>query len=424
MIQKIKGTRDFYPEDMKKRQWLLETTRQTLETFGYDEYMSPILESMDLYSAKSSPEIIERQSYTLTDRSDKTLVLRPEMTPSLARMVATKQNELPKIIRWYSFPDCWRYEAPQKGRLRNFIQINVDLLGSDTAEADTEVIEIATEILRSLGIELKNITIKINDRKIVTNIFDSLGIPKEIQMNIISILDEKDKLEMIEFQNKLKECGLTKETIQELDETFANPQKILSENTEATRLKGIMNTLKSLNFPCTFVFEPTLARGFSYYTGIVFEIVESSGTFKRAIFGGGRYDNLLESVGGKPMSGIGFGVSDVVLETVLKEQNKEMPYTEKNSCIVIPFSENETQFIPNIQKQLRGNTIRTLCALPPYEIKKQLKLASDLKINYAILVMPEEIKNNMLVVKNMKNGEQKIIKIKNILQSIQNIQEN
>ena len=418
MIKKIKGTRDFYPADMKKRQYILGKTEEVLVSFGYQEYAAPILEPMELYAAKSSVEIIEKQSYTLTDRSGNTLVLRPELTPSLARMVAAKQNELPSLLRWYSFPDCWRYEAPQKGRLRNFIQINVDLLGSDSIEADAEIVDIGMKVLDRIGIDMNAIEVRINDRRLLCSLLTDLGINESIQNSVISIIDEKNKLSQEKYEEKLMALSVPLSTIKEMDTILSNPEKILAENPAAARLRETISQLTALPQSCRIIFDPGLARGFSYYTGIIFEYYDVSGDFKRAVCGGGRYDNLLSAVDGKPMSGVGFAVSDIVIETVLAEQKIETVIPEKISCSVIPYSNAEKTIATSIANTLRDAGIPTLTALPPYTMKKQLKIASEQNVTYVILLMPDEIKNKQVILRNMKTGEQCIVDVENIINSL------
>jgi histidyl-tRNA synthetase len=412
IIQRVKGTRDFYPEDFRKQEWLISQMKKVLYSYGYEEYTAPILESMELFAAKSSVEIVEKQSYVLRDRSDEQLVLRPEMTPSLARMVAAKQYELPSVLRWFSVPECWRYEAPQKGRLRNFVQLNVDLLGSESVLADKEIIDIAIRILESLGIDLKTITVRISDRVLMGEIFSSLNIEQEKQKYVFSVLDKKDKITEEVFVSLLKELCLTDDTIATLKGILSNPEQVLETYESANSLKDLLQTFKEEK--CRVVFDPTIARGFSYYTGTVFEIFQTGTAFKRAIFGGGRYSNLLEDVGGKPMSGIGFGVSDVVLEAVLKEEGREITSKRKLLTMVIPFSEAEEAVARQIEKTLRIKGVSVVSSLPPYIMKKQLKLASDFGVTQVILILPDELKRGMVVIKNMESGEQQIIKIDSI----------
>ncbi len=412
IIQRVKGTRDFYPEDFRKQEWLIGQMKQVLYRYGYEEYTAPILEPMELFAAKSSVEIVEKQSYVLRDRSDEQLVLRPEMTPSLARMVAEKQYELPSILRWFSVPECWRYEAPQKGRLRNFVQLNVDLLGSESVLADKEIIDIAIRILESLGIDLKTITVRISDRAVMEEVFSSLNIKKEKQKDVFSILDKKDKIAEEVFASLLKELNLTDGTITALKGILSNSEQVLEAYESASSLKDLLQSFKEEK--CRVVFDPTIARGFSYYTGTVFEIFQTGTSFKRAIFGGGRYSNLLEDVGGKPMSGVGFGVSDVVLEAILKEEGREITSKKKPLTIVIPFSEAEEVVTKQIEKTLRIKGVAVISSLPPYVMKKQLKLASDVGVTQVILVLPDELKQGMVVLKNMETGEQQAIEIDSI----------
>ena len=396
-IQSLKGTRSLYPKDFRARRALVEGCKDALERFGYEEYEAPILEPLALYEAKSSAEIIERQSYTFTDRGGNRVVVRPELTPSFARMVANKQSELPSLIRWYSFADCWRYERPQKGRTRNFLQLNVDFLGSDSVEADVEIIDVAFSILQSAGIDMSKIKMQINDRSSFDGVCKTLKIKEEDKNQFLTLLDSRQKISEERFLSEIRILN---------PEVCVNDLKYLGEIKASDRLNAVMESVSQLGWT-QLVYSPELTRGFSYYTGIVFEVVETSGQFRRAIFGGGRYGNLLESVGGKPASGVGFGVSDVALLTALKTQKIEVPTVCPQTVFVIPFSQKEQQVANKISKQLREKGKRVIGAVPPFELKKQLALANRLLVSDVVMVMPDELKRNEVLWKNLKTGEQR-----------------
>lgn len=416
-IQPLKGTRDFYPEDMARREALLSPVRKTIESYGYLPYEAPLLEPLALYAAKSSAEIVERQSYVFEDRGGDRLVLRPEMTPSLARLIAAKQRELPSIIRWYSFPECWRYERPQKGRLRNFLQINVDLIGSDTAEADTELLDLALRMVRSLGTDMSKIELRLNDRRLLEEWLTVSGFSPETWSAVLSLLDARDKMEPAAFQTELEKFG-TAAAAQALINLLATPLEKMLNSPTSERLRMVMNALNDLGWGACVKIDPTIIRGFTYYTGLVFELYETSGTFRRAIFGGGRYDKLVEAVGGSPVSGIGFGVSDVSLEEMLSAQNIQLLPTTSTRVVVIPFSEAEASFASECLTLLRGGGITAERALPPYDLKKQLKLAGKLNATWAVLIFPDEAKAGNVMVRNLVTGDQQTIKISELPKTI------
>ncbi len=403
-IQSLKGTRNLYPKEMRERNVITNACREVLERAGYEEYEAPILEPMSLYEAKSSAEIIERQSYVFTDRGGEKIVVRPELTPSFARMVANKQRELPPLIRWFSFADCWRYERPQKGRTRNFLQLNVDFLGSDSIEADVETIDLALSLLKASGIDMGNVEMKVNDRKLFDDVCAKLNITSEQKSQFLTLLDERDKLTEDEFFAKLQTINISL-TLADLD--------ILNNLQPSQRLIDVIEGAKQLGWD-QISYDANLMRGFSYYTGIVFEVIETSGSFKRAIFGGGRYDNLLEAMGGSSVSGIGFAVSDVALLAALETQNKTVTAPNQEKTFIIPFSEKEILAANTVAHQLRTTGKTVLVAVPPYDFKKQLTIANRLGAKTVILVTPEELISGNVIVKDMETGEQKTISIKEI----------
>lgn len=410
LIQPLKGTRDFYPEDMKKRRSLLDNLRKTIELYGYEEYDAPLLESFDLYAAKSSPEIIERQSYVFEDRGGDRIVVRPEMTPSIARMIAAKQRELPSILRWYSFPECWRYERPQKGRLRNFLQVNVDLIGSDSVEADVEAIDLALSMIRGLGVDMSKIEVRINDRRLLEGWLIDAGVNDEKKTDVLSLLDEKDKLEPEIFRARFIElCG--PEAADMLIQKLGLTPEALRTEEKALRLCETQERLVSLGWENNVKIDATVIRGFTYYTGVVFEVYETSGQFRRAIFGGGRYDQLVEAVGGSPVSGVGFAVSDVSLQELLATQNKEIIGTKNNAVMLIPFSDEQSPEQVKLSNLLRTDGIATMISFPPYGFSPQLKLAQRKGVRIAVLLAPEELKVGQVLVRDLQTGTQKSVSI-------------
>src|SRR5512142_672469 len=208
LIQPVKGTRDFYPEQMAVRTWLYETARSVAESFGYQEYEAPILESLDLYAAKSGEELVKKQSYVFTDRGGSEITLRPELTPSLARMIAAKQNELAYPVRWWSFGPFWRYEQPQKGRTREFFQWNADIIGVSSPEADAELIAVAATFLRSVGLTPERATIFVNNRRLMESEFDALGMVTEKRLDVSNLIDRRSKMEPVKWDEYALEIGL------------------------------------------------------------------------------------------------------------------------------------------------------------------------------------------------------------------------
>lgn len=400
-IAALRGTRSLYPGDMRKLRGFTDACRGVLEKAGYEEYEAPILEPMALYEAKSSAEIVERQSYVFEDRGGEKIVVRPELTPSLARMVAEKQRELPPLLRWFSFADCWRYERPQKGRSRNFLQLNVDFLGSDSVEADVEAIDLALSLVEAAGMNMEKVELRVNDRASFDVICATLGVDDAQKGKFLTLLDERDKLKEEEFLMQLKAIN-EKIGIEDL--------QCIDEMTMSERLVAIMNGVEKLGWT-QLVYDPKLIRGFSYYTGMVFEVFETSGEYRRAVFGGGRYNNLLEAVGGRPMSAVGFAVSDVSFFAALEAQGRGGNDEVADKTLVIPFSLDEVAVAGQIARKLRSEGRTIIVAVPPYDLKKQLTMANRIGASKVIIVAPEELKNGKMIEKNMVTGEQEVVNI-------------
>jgi len=292
-IQTVKGTREFYPEQMFLRNYLFEKVRCASQVFGYQEYDGPFIEPIDLYAAKSGEELVKKQSFTFEDRGGDLVTLRPELTPSLARMIAAKQNELAYPVRWWSFGPFWRYEQPQKGRSREFFQWNIDIIGVNSPEADAELIAVGATFLRSVGLTPERAQISVNNRRLMTAQFDKLGIPAEKRLDVSNLIDRRSKMEPAKWDAYAIELGLTQPQLDGLKNTV-NDFDLWKQSDELTRTFAALEALGVKEY---VKFDLNIVRGLLYYTGTVFEAFDTSGSLKRSLFGGGRYDNLMEDVG-------------------------------------------------------------------------------------------------------------------------------
>ncbi|MGB9706834.1 MAG: histidine--tRNA ligase [Microgenomates group bacterium] len=404
-FQLVKGFRDFYPADLTARSWLFGKMRQVSQKFGYQEYEGPCLEPLDLYAAKSGEELVRQQTFVLTTKSKEKLALRPELTPTLARMVAQKQADLPKPIRWFSIGPRWRYEKPQKGRTREFYQWDVDLLGIESPEADAEIIAIAAEFLKSVGLTPAQVVIKVNNRRLMEEKLSFIEIPPKKVPEIFRAVDKKEKMPESKWTAWLKEIGLNELQIKDLkgilkDKDFAG---------ESKELTALFSTLSDMGVAEFVEFDPTVVRGLDYYTGTVFEARDREGEF-RAILGGGRYDNLVEVVGGPKIPGVGFAAGDKVIEEVLRKFKKWPALTPvPTKVLVTVFDESLYRDSLKIARQLREAGIETELYLTPDKLDKQLKYADRQKIPFAIIIGPEEGESNVVTLKNLKTGKQEKI---------------
>ena len=407
IIPPVKGTRDFYPEDQAFQNWLYSKFKEVAELFGFQEYEGPTIESLDLYAAKSGEELVKRQAFTLKDQSENILALRPEMTPTLARMVAQKAGELTFPVKWFNFGRRFRYEKPQKGRSREFFQWDVDILGPENLEADAEVIAIAATLFQKLGLTPQEVRIKINDRKLLQERFLSLQIPEEKMVAAFRLADKKDKVSRMDFIEMAKEEDFSEDQAKGILQILEEKNAFL----DSLWLVKIFELLKRYGVAEYAEYDPSIVRGLEYYTRTVFECWDSRGEF-RAIGGGGRYDNLVESVGGKQkIPGVGIAMGDMVIAEVLRANNKYPSLSvNKTKVLVTVFSPELYDKSLEIADKLREKDINTEVYLDPSaKMEKQLKYADRKAIPYAIIIGPVEAVENTIVIKNMSTGEQKTV---------------
>jgi len=368
-----KGVRDFYPEDMRVRNFIFSKIREVVESFGYEEYDASPLEPAELYEGKTSDEIVREQTYTFTDRGDRRVTLRPEMTPTVARMVAGKKRELSFPLRWYSIPNLFRYERPQKGRLREHFQLNADIFGSNSIEADIEIISLASEILKSFGAKESNFEIKINDR----------GILKDF---LLKEMNEDEAERELSLMDKGK-------TDRKVDvEMSDNLNRII----EALKSRGIRNV----------EFDQNLVRGFSYYTGTIFEVFDKSEENNRSLFGGGRYDNLTKLFDSEEIPAVGFGMGDVTLRDFLETHNL-LPKNLAKPKLFIGTINTEVEAVSELTKSLRSKSVPVEINISNKKIGDQIKLSEKHGATHIAPIGEEEIKNKKLNVRNLETREEK-----------------
>lgn len=316
----LKGFRDLYPHDKAIQNYIFEKLKETAGLFGFEEYEGPILEPIDIYLGKTSEELIQRQTFQITDKKEKTLVMRPEMTPTLARMIAQKEHELTFPIRLFNLGLRFRYEAPQKGREREFYQADFDLLGANGVLADAEILATAINIFLRFGAKKDDFVVYINSRKIMEQALIKIGLRNEPNspylQDVFSIIDKKEKVKEIDFIQMLKDIGIKENIVTQLLNWFDNP--IEYEN----NFKELLSALESYNLRQYVQISPHIVRGLDYYTDLVFEVKEK-GEMTRSLLGGGRYDNLVENFGAsRKIAGVGFATSDVILWEFLKDSTR------------------------------------------------------------------------------------------------------
>jgi histidyl-tRNA synthetase len=414
-IQPVKGTRDFYPPLMAVRNWIIDGWKRVSLRNGFEEYDGPIFEHLQMYTQKSGQEIVE-QLFSLTDRGGRDLAIRPEITPTLARMVNQQINSLPRPIKWFSVPRLCRAERPQKGRLREFFQWNIDIIGIDSILADAEVIFCAVDYLQEIGLTAKDIVVKISSRKMLAAILHAIGIEEILRDSLYALLDKKTKLPAETFIEMLKEL-LADETQRMAILNLMNCKSIedisgvMQFTDEAKKavdeLKELFNILAVMGIADFCVFDIGIIRGLAYYTGVVFEVYDRSGEL-RAIGGGGRYDNLLHDFGGPSIAATGFGMGDCVLGIVLEEKGLLAPgVTTRKIDYYIAYAGEEflTKAI-EITAGLRRKGFASELSYKGGNLGKQLKAANDSGAKKCIIIGQELINSGEVVLKDLATGEQ------------------
>ena len=416
-IPPVKGTRDFYPPDMARRNWIIDGWKRVSVRNGFEEYDGPIFEYLKMFQIKSGDEIVE-QLFSLTDRGGRELALRPEITPTLARMVNQQINSLSKPIKWFSVPRLFRAERPQKGRLREFFQWNVDIIGVDDVLADAEVIFCALDYLREVGLGAADIVVKISSREMLAALLQSIGVAESELEDLYAVLDKRSRLpgdtfeqmlvEKVPDENKRKKIFelMGVESIEQINDLLDLTDAAKESVDELGRLFELLDVMGVGDY-C--VFDIGIVRGLAYYTGIVYEIYDKSGEL-RAIGGGGRYDNLLKQFGGPAIPATGFGIGDSVLAILLNEKGlleKQLP-SRKLDYFVACVDKVYREAAVKLTMKLRSAGFAANFSYKAAKLSKQLKQASDQNAGKCVII-GDEFRENKLAVKDMASGEQKLV---------------
>ena len=413
-FERLPGFRDFPPEDLAAIRSIFHAWRTVSGRYGFSEYAGPPLEMLDLYVEKSGEEII-RQLYNFADKGQREIALRPEMTPSLARILAGRHRAMAKPIRWFSVPQLFRYERQQRGRLREHFQWNVDIVGEPGVGADVEVLAVALDGLRELGLTEKDIIARVSDRELMTQMFMVLGVLPEKIPTVFAIIDKMERTKVSRSMDRLCDEGRLEREIAEkvieicyVDEIDALRQKFKESSRVIERLDTLeiyLESLVAMGLGPYVQFDPKIVRGLAYYTGIVFEIFDRDGDL-RAICGGGRYDRLLELVGGDPLPAVGFGMGDVVVGELLRIRKLYLSENDKIDLYLVIVGEDQRSLALKIAHNQREKGRTVLYGFRSESMGKQLEAASKTGASQVIILAPEELKRNLVVSKNMETGEQ------------------
>ena len=419
-LQPVKGTRDFFPDEMRLRNWLFEVWRNVSEQAGFEEYDTCVLEHEELYVRKTGDEI-SKQLYSFEDKGGRRLSLRPEMTPSLARLVLQQEKSLSFPIKWFSMPQCFRYERMTKGRRREHFQWNADIIGQHEVVAEAEILMLLISACESMGLSTNDFRVFINDRRIINAILSQINVPQVLHSEVMVIMDKRDKIPPEALSKMLEEMRMTTKQVGQLNEYLSKSDlEELRENLKNTEgieeLQHLMKLMETAGYKNYLQFNISIVRGLSYYTGAVFE-VNSPEKQHRAICGGGRYDSLLSTYGGETVPAVGFGFGDVVVLDVLKELERFPELPRKLDYTIIPFANEQIGTALKIAAELRlqGSTVD--CNFSMKKIKKMMQQAHESGAAKAILLFPDELSDDKVVIRDMQLHEQKPVRITDLFSS-------
>jgi histidyl-tRNA synthetase len=406
--QALPGFREFTPVDLWHRSHIFEKWRSVAARYGFEEYDGPPLEPLELYTAKSGDEIVG-QLYAFKDKGEREVALRPEMTPTLARMVAASAKTLRKPIRWFSIPQLFRYERQQRGRLREHFQLNCDLIGEPGPLGDAEIIALALDVMRAFGLGPQDVRVRLSDRRLLGGILAALELGGDRERLAHQALDKVGRREYGAARQALLDAGAPGQAVKDLESLSS--LKDLSEverryqHADTARLRTVVDALRAMGLGEFVDLDLTIVRGLAYYTETVFELFDAKRSL-RAICGGGRYDNLLEHVGGVPLPAVGFGMGDVVLRELLKDQGLLPDYRPSVDVIVAAVTAEDQPHVLALAHELRDADVRVEYALAELSLAKQLQLANARDARWAVLVGPDERARGEVILKDLAGKRQ------------------
>jgi histidyl-tRNA synthetase len=413
----LPGFRDFYPDDLALRNHIFEIWRAVALRYGFEEYDGPPLEPLDLYTAKSGAEIVQ-QLYAFEDKGGRQVSLRPEMTPTLARMVAARANGLRKPIRWFSIPQLFRYERQQRGRLREHFQLNCDLIGELGPLGDAEIIALAIDIMRALGLTSRDVRVRLSDRRVLSAILAGRGVPPTGLDAAYQFIDKLERLRRDELDRFFADpsvIGSVKVSdleqvahVRGWDALDAELKRNPAAEAVAQPLRAVTAALDAMGLGEFIDLDLSIVRGLAYYTGTVFELFDAGRTL-RAICGGGRYDNLLSALGGVDLPALGFGMGDVVLSELLKERGLASAVSIGLDVFIVAATSEDGPHLLALTHELRDAGLRVEYALSASNMRKQLELADARRARYAVVVGPDERARGEVVLRDLRAKSQRTV---------------
>jgi histidyl-tRNA synthetase len=424
--QPYKGTRDYYPEDKRIQNYIFETWKKTAQSFGYEEYGAPMLEPLEVYAAKSGNELANEQTYSFVDRGDRHVAIRPEMTPSISRMVAARRQELAYPARLFSIANFMRYERPQRGREREFWQLNLDIFGVDSIQAEAEIISFGAKVLKNFGASEDMFVIKINNRAVINVMMhEYLGLDEVQAQLMVKLFDRKNKISNEEFRDQAIDifgveaapAGLKKISELLLAKTIdALPAELL-QSEKLTDVRSLFSKLKAADIT-NAVFDITLMRGLDYYTGTVFEFFDTDPENNRSLFGGGRYDGLVGLFGAEPISAVGMAPGLTTTELFLASHKLLPAFTSTTELYLIVLGENVLDGALTLASKWRDEGLNVEVDITTRKIDKQIKTALKKTIPFMVFIGEEELEKEVYGLKDTKSSDEQKLSFERVVTAV------
>lgn len=420
-----RGTRDFLPAEMSVRTQVFHALYEVIERYGYGRYDGPILEPVEMYEAKSSREIVEQQLYTMTDRGGRRLALRPEMTPSVARIIAGNAGSLQFPVRWYSHPNCHRYERPQRGRVREHWQINVDVFGSDSSAAEIEFFELIHDMMATLGATPDMWVLRVNDRVLLDSMLtDVVGVPADLVRNVSGLVDRWEKYDTDKLAADAAEIGLTDKQFTRLGEVLAAGTAVLDEIPDEVKDRSrLVEVMRDGAARELITYDPLIVRGFDYYTSTVFEVFDQHPDNRRSLFGGGRYENLVGLYSSQRIPGFGFGMGDVTLFDFLDTHGLTPEAQSEVGVVVIPLDAELSGVARQVARSARAAGVRTSTPLDPRKLGKEIQRAVKSGAFAVVIVGSDEVNDGKVIVRDLTTGDQSNVEIDRVGQAVAEVRD-
>jgi histidyl-tRNA synthetase len=424
--QPLPGFRDFYPADLAFRAHIFDTWRAVAARYGLEEWDGPPLEPLELYTAKSGEEIVG-QLYNFIDKGGREVTLRPEMTPTLARMVAAKAGGMKKPIRWFSIGQMFRYERQQRGRLREHFQLNCDLIGEAGPLADAEIIALAIDLVRRFGLGPEDVRVRLSDRRLLTTLLEEFGQTEAQSAVWYQVLDKFLRTPEEVTREKLRTAGVSDAALEGILGFSRHPEweglerragghpRVLSAMQHLMVLK---RTLDQMGVGQFVEFDLTIVRGLAYYTGTVFELFDA-GRSRRALAGGGRYDGLLQLLGGVDLPAVGFAIGDVVLGELLRERGLAPAQSAAIDAFVAGVTPDDQAHVLRVAHDLRDAGVRIEYSLRSEALGKQLKLADARDAAFAVVIGPDDRARGEVQLKDLRGKTQRAVPQARLVEALQ-----